>query len=68
MQNETRLPRLLDGDFRERKRLRPTALSLSLERSACSTRRLRASNEPSASRRFIRYKMKGPSALTIFRG
>ena len=40
MQNETRLPRLLDGDFRERKRLRPTALSLSLERSACSTAQL----------------------------
>lgn len=40
MQTAVRLPRLLGGDFRESRRLRPVSLSLSLERAACSTAQL----------------------------
>lgn len=40
MQAAVRLPRLLGGDFRESRRLRPVSLSLSLERAACSTAQL----------------------------
>ena len=40
MKTAVRLPRLLGGDFRESRRLRPISLSLSLERAACSTAEL----------------------------
>ena len=40
MQSDVRFPRLLDGNFRERRRLRPVSLSLSLERAACATAQL----------------------------
>lgn len=40
MKAAVRLPRLLGGDFRESRRLRPVSLSLSLERAACSTAEL----------------------------